>query len=626
MYRAETTTDGGYILGGWSESYTDGNKTAPNYGERDCWVIKTDPDGNIEWQTTVGGDLNDYIFTLHQLSDGGYIFGGFSESGISGNKTEPNLGAFDYYVFKLDSAGNLVWQNTIGGSGEDRLHAIIELEDGSFLCGGTSESDDYDHTAPLKGIEDYWVLKLDSEGNILWDRTYGGDMVDELFDIQVDTEGNFIFAGFTTSELSGDVTEPIIGIQDGWAVKINADGDILWQNTIGGSLGDRLECAYTMSDGNYFMGSGSYSPISGDQVEHSYDWEYWLKKLDKTSGDILWQVNYGGFGVDLPRTIIQTSDNSFAICGESTSDAGLDKTTPNYGNYDYWIIKLSCEDPLTYYADTDGDGYGDSAEIKNTCTAYPGFVLNSLDCNDADATVYPDATEICNAIDDNCNGTVDEGAETFYYLDGDGYGFCDPLISVFDCPAPAGYVADNTDCDDANEAVFPGSTEICNYIDDNCDTNIDEGVLTTYFADADGDLFGNSEITILDCTVPDGYSEDDTDCDDSNAAIYPGAEETLNGVDDNCNGSIDEGLVAIEETADSRFQVYPNPVQDQLRIVNPAGRNLEISLTDPTGRHILTYSSDDRAIWIETRTFSPGLYLLTLNDKNSLYLMKIVKE
>ncbi len=627
MYRAEPTADGGYILGGWSESFTDGNKTAPNLGERDCWVIKTDADGNIVWQTTVGGDQDDYIFTLHQLTDGGYVFGGFSNSGISGNKTEANLGGFDFFVFKLDADGNLVWQNTIGGSGEDRLHAIVELDGGGFICGGTSESTDFDHASPILGIEDYWVLKLDDGGNIVWERSYGGNDVDELFDMHEDNEGNFILAGFTSSDMSGDVTEPIIGMQDGWAVKLDTDGNIIWQNTIGGDMGDRLECAYVMSDGNYFMGSGSFSPVSGDQIEESWDWDYWLKKLDQETGEIIWQTNLGGYGVDLPRTIMQTSDNSFAICGESTSAEGLEKYTPNYGEYDFWIIKVACENPVMHYADADGDGYGDNAVSRNTCTDYPGYVLNNLDCNDLDPFVYAGADEICNDIDDNCDGNIDEGIIATYYLDVDGDGFGDPDISLIDCPAPFGYVDAAGDCDDANSSVNPGATEICNSIDDNCDSNIDEGVMNTYYADVDEDGFGTALSTTLACTLPEGYSDANTDCDDSNGAIYPGATEILNGVDDNCNEAIDEGLVALNEIESNYFSIFPNPVQNELVLIKniQSSEISRIQILNALGDKVMEINSAETKIAIQVSELSDGIYFIMVNENNLLHLQKFVK-
>ena len=197
----------------------------------------------------------------------------------------------------------------------------------------------------------------------------------------------------------------------------------------------------------------------------------------------------------------------------------------------------------TWYADADGDGYGDAAMSATTCDGAPeGFVADNTDCNDADAVVNPGATEVCNGIDDNCDGNTDEGVETTFYADADGDGYGDAGSTTSACSAPEGYVADNTDCNDADAAVNPGATEVCNGVDDNCDGNIDEGVETTFYADADGDGYGDAGSSVSACSAPEGYVGDNTDCNDSDAAVNPGATEVCNGVDDNCDGNIDEGV------------------------------------------------------------------------------------
>ena len=197
----------------------------------------------------------------------------------------------------------------------------------------------------------------------------------------------------------------------------------------------------------------------------------------------------------------------------------------------------------TWYADADGDGYGDAVMSATTCDGAPeGYVADNTDCNDGDAAVNPGATEVCNGIDDNCDGNTDEGVETTFYADADGDGYGDAGSTTSACSAPEGYVADNTDCNDADAAVNPGATEVCNGVDDNCDGNIDEGVETTFYADADGDGYGDAGSSVSACSAPEGYVGDNTDCNDSDAAVNPGATEVCNGVDDNCDGNIDEGV------------------------------------------------------------------------------------
>ncbi len=148
-------------------------------------------------------------------------------------------------------------------------------------------------------------------------------------------------------------------------------------------------------------------------------------------------------------------------------------------------------------------------------------------------------TEICNGIDDDADGLVDEGCQP-YYLDGDGDGYGDPQVWVEETSQPGGYVADDTDCDDTRAQVNPGASEVCNVLDDNCDGTIDEGCLP-YFVDADGDGFGDPGDWVVDTTQPPGHTTDNTDCDDTSAAINPQAGEVCNGVDDDCDGTVDEG-------------------------------------------------------------------------------------
>ena len=200
---------------------------------------------------------------------------------------------------------------------------------------------------------------------------------------------------------------------------------------------------------------------------------------------------------------------------------------------------------LTFYRDLDGDSYGNAAVTTQACSVPAGYVTNSTDCNDNNAAVHPGATEICNGVDDDCDGQVDEGVQLTFYrdLDGDSYG--NAAVTTQACSAPAGYVTNNTDCNDNNAAVRPGATELCNGIDDDCDGQVDEGVQLTFYRDLDGDGYGNAAVTAQACSAPAGYVTNNTDCNDSNAAVHPGATELCtNSIDDDCDGLVNEGCPA----------------------------------------------------------------------------------
>lgn len=226
----------------------------------------------------------------------------------------------------------------------------------------------------------------------------------------------------------------------------------------------------------------------------------------------------------------------------------------------------------TFYRDADGDGYGDPNVTTQACSAPAGYVADNTDCNDADAAIHPGATELCNGIDDNCDGQIDEGVKTTFYRDADGDGYGDPNVTSQACSAPAGYVADNTDCNDSNAAIHPGATELCNGIDDNCNGQVDEGNIgPTWYRDADGDGYGNPNVTIQACSAPAGYVSNNTDCNDSNAAVHPGATEVCNGIDDNCNGQIDEGNIGPIWYRDADGDGYGNPAVTTHACNQPAG-------------------------------------------------------
>ncbi len=204
-------------------------------------------------------------------------------------------------------------------------------------------------------------------------------------------------------------------------------------------------------------------------------------------------------------------------------------------------------DAPTWYADTDGDGYGDPASGQTSCSPINGFVANDADCGPDDPSVHPGAVEVCNGLDDDCDGTTDPSSSIdarVWYADADADTFGDPGSSVLACSQPTGTVSDNSDCDDSAPAVHPGGIEVCDGVDDDCDGLVDPPAsvdASSWFPDVDGDSFGDVHgAAQVACGAPPGTVLDATDCDDGAATTFPGAPETCNGTDDDCDGVIDE--------------------------------------------------------------------------------------
>ena len=215
----------------------------------------------------------------------------------------------------------------------------------------------------------------------------------------------------------------------------------------------------------------------------------------------------------------------------------------------------------TFYADSDGDGFGDPDSAAEACAAPSDMVSDASDCDDTDEDANPSAAETCDEADNDCDGDIDEGVTSTFYTDADSDGFGDGDSSVEACTAASGTVSDDTDCDDADDAINPNAVEVCDEVDNDCDGDIDEEGSTTWYIDYDGDGFGSGSYTVESCEQPTGYVADATDCDDADGAAWPGADEYCDGVDTDCDGTTDEGDALDADTwyADSDGDGFGDP-------------------------------------------------------------------
>lgn len=333
------TTDG-YVLGGSSNSNISGEKTENSRGESDIWVIKLNFSGTILWQKTIGGVGLDFTSEMDKTLDNGIIIGAYTFlSGISGEKTAPDYGDVDYWVLKLDALGNIVWQKTYGGSGEDVLYSIKHTPDGGYImCGDSISPISGVKTEGANGW-DYWVIKTDALGNIQWQNTIGGTNADSWPYLLVTSNNDYLIAGSSRSSVSGDKTVSNYGDRDFWIVKLDAAGNIIWDKCFGGNDSQEVKALIETPDNNYILGGWSTSPISGTKTENSRGIrDYWLIKINQ-NGTLLWDKTIGGTDAD-QITSLSLKDNNLIAGGTSRSSITGDKTENTRGNIDYWLVEL----------------------------------------------------------------------------------------------------------------------------------------------------------------------------------------------------------------------------------------------------------------------------------------------
>lgn len=341
----QQTSDGGYIVGAYSTSSSSGTVSGVNHGLEDYWVIKLDAEGNIIWEKLLGGSGTDYLQSILQLSDGGYLVSGHSNSSSSGNVSGTNRGSSDYWVVRLDASGNIVWNKLMGGAQSETEPSIIATADGNYiLAGKTLSSISGDVTGTNHGNYDMWLVKINDSGTILWNKLFGGSGADYHRSLKLTSDNGFIVSGYTTSSANGDVSGTNNGSNDYWVIKLNASGNKEWDKILGGSGSDIVNSVIITNDGNYVLAGYSNSSNSGNvsMISHgSYD--YWIIKLD-SSGTLIWENLFGGNGDEVPFSIFQNPDGSYTIFGYSENESvgnGNQVNLLGRGGIDVWIIRIN---------------------------------------------------------------------------------------------------------------------------------------------------------------------------------------------------------------------------------------------------------------------------------------------
>ena len=314
------TSDGGFVLTGYAMS-SDGD-ASHNEGFHDNWILKLDAQGNMEWESSYGFSGHDYSYDIIEASQGGYFFTGFldiTSARLDGNTEKGNSmtshGVGEFWGTKIDEEGNIQWRGYFGGTNNDRAHGVVQTDDGGFVMAGFTESDDYD-ISNTNGSYDFWVIKVDTYGNLLWEHSFGGDGIEISYDIAKTADNGFVVVGNTFST-NGDVFLNH-GESDMWMIKLDEEGEMIWEKTYGGSQFDLAQAVVQSKDGGFLI-TGNSKSDDHDSASNIGENDIWVVKTNRI-GDLVWEKSFGGSGLDFGFDLLENTDGSIMVVGESFSN------------------------------------------------------------------------------------------------------------------------------------------------------------------------------------------------------------------------------------------------------------------------------------------------------------------
>jgi gliding motility-associated-like protein len=465
------TADGGYILGANSWS-SDGDVSA-NFGGSDAWLVKLDSSGNIEWEQNYGTDGDEYFTDIKVTDDGGYIMTHFT--------VDWNTLIFNSTITKLDTQGNTEWANAYGEGLYifSSLYGVSQTSDGGYIATGTTDAE-ASATTPANevfpGFNDpnsrLWVLKISATGGFEWAKTYGGSSIDEGYCITEDPDGNFVVTGMTYSGDGDVVGHPNANnTPSAWVLKLDSTGELLWERTFGEGAG-AVDVA-VMPDGNYVVGGNFLSNMeaNGQFVDTLGEADEYLKKLDQATGNAVWTKTMGGTLQDVLWGFELAPDGGFIVTGASRSSNG--DATGNIGDFDYWVVKLGpdCVVPvltaqtaytvcsgndLTLSAASDGNIINWYASETSTAILFTGtdFVVPAVT---ADASYWVEAVSPTGCTAQRTEVTVSVTALPVLTVATTAYTICENTTVALTAAAAPGNIIAWYDSADATTPIASGT-------------------------------------------------------------------------------------------------------------------------------------------------------------------------
>ena len=519
---------------------------ADETGVMSCLVILSPEDHTLTFSVT---DLDDNtaealalfeVLALTAIDDDG---DGFTEDQGDCDDTNSSIypGAKEFYNQLDDDCDDIVDEDTVGsdddGDGQTELDGDCDDADDDVYEGASEVCDDQDNDCD--GDIDEGTSCVDDDG----------DGFSEL-DGDCDDESTSTYPG--AEELEDGEDNDCDGTIDEGTDVYDDDGDCFCES--GTCTGSTESSCTTLSEGDCDDADAAINPDADEECDNvdndcdgtvdeddAVDVTTWYLDDDSDGyGDADTSTQScdqpGGYvsnDEDCDDTSSGSNPGATEVCDEEDNDCD--------GSTDEGVTDV-------YYADDDGDGYGDASNTTDACDVPSGYTDDDSDCDDSSSDNYPGATEYCDGDDNDCDGTTDEddaADASTWFADSDGDGYGGSTIYTVSCYAPSNYVGNSSDCDDGDSNNYPGATEYCDNEDNDCDGTADEddaADASTWYADTDNDGYGDSSSTDVSCDQPSGYVSNSTDCDDGDGGINPDESEICDEEDNDCDGSVDEGV------------------------------------------------------------------------------------